>query len=298
MTKRCGFIALIGNPNAGKSTLTNQLVGGKVAIVSEKVQTTRMRVTGITKHKDSQLIFVDTPGIFEPRKRLDRAMVHAAWEGVRDADSVGLLVDVSKRDPLKSVQHIIEKLQEMKRDCVLILNKIDLIKKEALLKITQEFVQTFEFDSVFMISALKNEGVSQILDYFADKVPESEFLYPEDDMTTMPMRLLAAELTREKIFERLYQELPYACTVETEAFDESNPDKWTIEQTIYVQRESQRAIILGHKGQMLKEIGTAARKDMQVQFGVPLHLALFVKVREEWQEDPERYRAMGLEHKV
>lgn len=296
--KRCGFVALIGAPNAGKSTLINQLIGGKVAIISDKVQTTRMRVTGITMHNKSQLIFVDTPGIFAPKKRLDRAMVHAAWEGVREADQVALLIDASRRDPLAFAAPILEKLQEQKKPAVLILNKVDLVKKEILLKMAQDFVHTFEFERVFMISALKNEGTAELLDHFSKNVPPGEYLYPEDDMTTMPIRLLAAELTREKIFEQLYQELPYACTVETETFDESNPEKWTIEQTIYVQRESQRAIILGHQGQQLKKIGMAARKDMQKQFGVPLHLALFVKVREEWLEDPERYRNLGLEYKV
>lgn len=298
ITTRCGFVALIGIPNAGKSTLLNQLIGGKVAIVSDKVQTTRTRVTGITVHNNSQLIFVDTPGIFTPKKRLDRAMVHAAWEGVNDADLVCILADVSKKDPFKGTREILAKLKETKKSAILILNKIDLIQKAKLLEMTQSFMSEFPFEQVFMVSALKGQGTEGILDYFAAHVPEGVYLFPEDDMTTMPLRLMAAELTREKIFEQLYQELPYACTVETDIFDESNSEKWVIEQTIFVERESQRAIIIGHQGGRLKKLGMAARKDMQVQFGVPIHLQLFVKVRDQWSEDPERYRMMGLEFKV
>ena len=296
--KRCGFIAIIGAPNAGKSTLVNQLVGGKVAIVSDKVQTTRMRITGIVMHRGAQLIFVDTPGIFSPKKRLDRAMVHTAWEGAKEADGIALIVDIARANPVGFAQPILQALREQNKPTVLVLNKIDQVKKDTLLQLTQQFMQEFPFERVFMVSALKGQGTSDMLDYWAHMLPAGEYLYPEDDLTTLPMRLLAAEMTREKIFEQLYQELPYACTVETEVFDESSPEKWTIEQTIYVQRESQRAIILGHQGQQLKKIGMAARKDMQKQFGVPLHLALFVKVREEWQEDPERYRSLGLEYKV
>ncbi len=296
--KRCGFIAVIGAPNAGKSTLVNQLVGGKVAIVSDKVQTTRTRITGIVMHKDAQLVFVDTPGIFVPNKRLDRSMVQAAWEGVKEADCVALLVDASRKDPVKFASPILKRLQDHKKPAVLILNKVDLVKKENLLHLTQEFMQEYSFERVFMVSALKGNGIKDVLEYFSDQVPEGEYLFPEDDLTTIPMRLLAAELTREKIFEQLYQELPYSCTVETEVFDESDPNKWLIEQTIYVQREGQRSIILGHEGQQLKKIGMAARLDMNKQFGVPVHLSLFVKVRKEWQEDPERYRSLGLDFKA
>lgn len=295
---RCGFVALIGAPNAGKSTLTNALVGSKVAIVSDKVQTTRMRIQGIALHGQSQIIFVDTPGIFAPEKRLDRSMVHAAWEGVKDADAVGLLVDASRSKPLQVAEKIIVELEARNKPAVLILNKVDLVAKPKLLELIQQFSQRFDFERVFMISAMQGDGVQDLMEYFARHVPPGVWLYPEDDISTVPMRLMAAEITREKIFQQLHQELPYSCTVETEAFDESNPEKWRIDQTIYVQRESQRAIILGHKGQRLKSIGMAARKDMNKQFGVPVHLQLFVKVRDQWQEDPERYRNLGLEYKV
>ena len=295
---RCGFVALIGAPNAGKSTLINQLVGGKVAIVSPKVQTTRTRVTGIAMRGPAQIVFVDTPGIFNPSKRLDRSMVHAAWEGVKDADVVALLIDVSKKNPLAGAQDILEKLKEHDKPIILILNKIDLVPKDSLLALTAQFNQAFAFERTFMISALKNKGVDDLLDYLAAALPEDVWHYPDDELTTMPMRLLAAEITREKLFLKLYQELPYACTVETEIFDDKDPAKWLVEQTIYVQRDGQKAIILGKGGQQLKEIGMLARKDMQEQFGVPIHLQLFVKVRENWLDDPERYRPWGLEYKV
>jgi GTP-binding protein Era len=295
---RCGFVAIIGPPNAGKSTLLNQLVGSKVAIVSPKVQTTRSRITGIAVKGDTQMVFIDTPGIFPPKKRLDRAMVHAAWEGVKEADAVALIVDVSRANPMNYVRDIIEKLKTGKKPAVLILNKVDQTRKDKLLVEATKFNEAFSFEKIFMISASENDGVAELANYFASAMPEGPWHYAEDDMTTMPLRLMAAEVTREKIFLQLHQELPYSCTVETETFDESNPEKWVIEQTIYVERESQRAIILGHKGQQLKNIGMAARKDLKSQFGVPVHLALFVKVRGDWQEDPERYRPWGLEYKA
>jgi GTP-binding protein Era len=295
---KCGFIALIGAPNAGKSTLTNQLVGAKVAIVSPKVQTTRTRVMGIAMHENSQIIFVDTPGIFEAEKRLDRSMVHAAWEGAKDADCIGLMVDMSRKNPFAAAEKIFTKLGKQEKPVALILNKVDLVPREKLLMLAEQFNAAYDFDKIFMISALNNDGVPDLMEYFVSKIPEGVYLYPEDDITTMPMRLLAAEITREKIFLQLHEELPYSCTVETESFDESDPEKWIIEQTIYVQRESQRAIVLGHKGSRIKAIGTAARKDMRDQFGVAIHLQLFVKVRDNWLEDPERYRTWGLEYKV
>lgn len=295
---RCGFIALIGAPNAGKSTLINRLVGAKVAIVSPKVQTTRTRINGIAMHNNAQLVFVDTPGIFEAEKRLDRSMVHAAFEGIKESDCVALLVDASRKAAFSRATKIMERLENVGKPVVLLLNKIDLVKKETLLELTTQFQAAFPFEQIFMISALKDDGVADVLNYFANVVPEGVYMYPEDELTSFPMRLLAAEITREKIFLQLHEEVPYSCTVETEAFDESNPNKWMIEQTIYVQRESQRAIILGHKGARIKAIGTAARKDMREQFDVPVHLSLFVKVRDAWQEDPERYRVWGLEYKV
>ena len=292
-----GFVAIIGAPNAGKSTLVNQLVGHKVAIVSPKVQTTRMQIFGIALKEQTQIVFVDTPGIFEPKKRLDRAMVHSAWEGVKDADVTALLVDASKKNPFRSAEDVLKKLTG-RPNVVLILNKIDLVDKQKLLGFVTEFSEAFPFDKIFMISALKNDGVKDFMDYAADKMPEGPWHYPEDDITTMTQRLAAAEITREKIFLQLYQEVPYSCTVETEVFDESDPEKWNIEQTIYVEKETQRAIILGHKGAQIKKIGTAARKDMNEQFGTRVHLKLFVKVREDWQEDKERYLPWGLEYKA
>lgn len=295
---RCGFIALIGAPNAGKSTLINRLVGAKVAIVSPKVQTTRTRINGIAMHKNAQLVFVDTPGIFDAEKRLDRSMVHAAFEGIKESDCVALLVDASRKAAFSRAAKIVERLENIGKPVILLLNKIDLVKRETLLELTSQFQDAFPFDRIFMISALKDDGVADVLDYFADTVPQGVYMYPEDELTSFPMRLLAAEITREKIFLQLHEEVPYSCTVETETFDESDPKKWIIEQTIYVQRETQRAIILGHKGARIKAIGTAARKDMRDQFDVPIHLSLFVKVRDAWQEDPERYRVWGLEYKV
>lgn len=295
---KCGFIALVGAPNAGKSTLTNQLVGAKVAIVSPKVQTTRTRVTGIAMHDNAQLIFIDTPGIFEAEKRLDRSMVHAAWEGANDADMVGILVDVSRKNPMNVTKRILDGLQNTDKPIVLILNKIDLVAKDRLLEVANQFHEAFKFEEIFMISALNNDGVEDFLNYAVRKAPEGVFMYPEDEVSTMPMRLHAAEITREKIFLQVHQELPYSCTVETEEFDESDPAKWIVKQTVYVQRESQRAIILGHKGERIKAIGTAARKDMVKQFGTPIHLDLFIKVRDNWQDDAERYRPWGLEYKV
>lgn len=295
---RCGFIALIGAPNAGKSTLINRLVGAKVAIVSPKVQTTRTRINGIAMHNNAQLVFVDTPGIFDAEKRLDRSMVHAAFEGIKEADCIALLVDTSRKAAFSRAERIMERLQNVGKPVILLLNKIDLVKRETLLELTAQFQDAYPFERIFMISALKDDGVSDVLNYFAETAPEGVYMYPEDELTNFPMRNLAAEITREKIFLQLHEEVPYSCTVETETFDESNPEKWIIEQTIYVQRESQRAIILGHKGARIKAIGTAARKDMRDQFETPIHLALFVKVRDAWQEDPERYRVWGLEYKV
>lgn len=295
---KCGFVALIGAPNAGKSTLTNQLVGAKVAIVTPKVQTTRARVTGIAMQGNAQLIFVDTPGIFQPEKRLDRSMVQAAWEGANDADVIAVMVDVSRKNPMGDTQRILDGLKHVDKPVALILNKVDLVGKDRLLVVANQFHEAFNFDEIFMISALNNDGVDDFMAYAVRKIPEGVFLYPEDEISTVPMRLHAAEITREKIFLQVHQELPYSCTVETEEFNESDPAKWVIKQAIYVQRESQRAIILGHKGSRIKAIGTAARKDMVKQFGTPVHLELFVKVRDNWLEDPERYLTMGLEYKV
>lgn len=295
---RCGFVSIIGAPNAGKSTLINALVGGKVAIVSPKVQTTRTRITGIISRGQTQIIFTDTPGIFTPKKRLDRAMVGAAWDGMKDSDIAMLMVDAAKKNPLASARDIITGLAQSGKKSVLILNKVDLIAKQKLLDLATGFLAEYNFDRVFMISASTGDGVNDVLDYLEKQMPTGPWHYAEDDMTTMPLRLLAAEITREKIFLQTHDELPYSCTVETDVFDESNPEKWVVEQTIYVQRESQRAIILGHKGARLREIGTAARKDMNKHFGTPVHVQLFVKVRENWQDDPDRYTPWGLDYKA
>jgi GTP-binding protein Era len=291
---RCGFVALIGAPNAGKSTLINALVGTKVSIVSRKVQTTRALVRGIAMHESSQIILVDTPGIFQPKRRLDRAMVTSAWGGAGDADVIALLIDV-KRGLVEEVRSILERLAEVKRRNVLILNKVDLIDKAELFKFATDVHEMCPFDETFMISALQGSGVKDLLAGFARLVPKGPWLYPEDQVSDAPLRMLAAEITREKIFERLHDELPYQITVETEAWTEQKDGSARIEQTIYVTRESHKKIVIGDEGRMLKSIGTAARKDIMEAADAKVHLFLFVKVRENWVNDPERYREMGLD---
>ncbi len=291
---RCGFVALIGAPNAGKSTLLNALVGSKVTIVSHKVQTTRALIRGIAIEDQSQLIFVDTPGIFAPRRRLDRAMVTTAWTGAHDADLVGALIDVRKGLD-EEADNILGRLAEVRQPKVLVLNKIDLVAKPDLLKLTTEANAKAKFETTFMVSALTGDGVTDLKRWLAARMPEGPWLYPPDQMSDAPVRQLAAEITREKLFERLHQELPYHSTVETESWKELRGGAIRIEQTIYVERESQRKIVLGKGGQSIKAIGEAARKDIAGIVEVPVHLFLFVKVREGWGEDPERYRAMGLE---
>jgi len=291
---RCGFIALIGAPNAGKSTLLNALVGSKVTIVSRKVQTTRALIRGITVEGQSQLIFVDTPGIFAPRRRLDRAMVASAWTGAHDADLVGVLIDAKKGIEEES-EAILDKLAEVKQPKVLILNKVDIVAKDALLALARAANDKVKFEATFMISALTGDGVADLKAWFADRAPLGPWLYPADQMSDAPLRQLAAEITREKLFERLHQELPYHSTVETEVWKELRKGDIRIEQTIYVERESQRKIVLGKGGQTIKAIGEASRKEIEKIVEAKVHLFLFVKVREGWGEDPERYRAMGLE---
>lgn len=291
---RCGFVALIGVPNAGKSTLLNQLVGAKVSIVSRKVQTTRTQIRGIAMKGQSQIIFVDTPGIFAPKRRLERAMVTSAWGGASDADRVGVLVDVTHFDD-ESEEALFEALGEVKQPKFLVLNKIDLMPAEKLLAITAKLNEKVKFDATFMVSALKGYGTSDILDYLEDKLPFGPWLYPEDEISDAPLRFLAAEITREKIFERLHDELPYRSTVETEQWTTMKNGDVRIEQTIYVERESQRKIVLGKAGATIKSIGAASRKEIAEAAETNVHLFLFVKVRENWSEDPERYREMGLE---
>jgi GTP-binding protein Era len=291
---RCGFVALIGAPNAGKSTLINALVGSKVTIVSRKVQTTRALIRGIAIAGRSQLIFVDTPGIFSPRRRLDRAMVTTAWSGAHDADLVGVLIDARKGIEEDS-EAILDRLADVKVPKILILNKIDLVPRDMLLSLTQAANDKAAFEATFMISALTGDGVADLKSWLAARMAPGPWLYPPDQMSDAPMRQLAAEITREKLFERLHQELPYHSTVETEVWKELRKGDIRIEQTIYVERESQRKIVLGKGGATIKAIGQAARKEIAGIVDAKVHLFLFVKVREGWGDDPERYRAMGLE---
>jgi GTP-binding protein Era len=291
---RCGFVALIGAPNAGKSTLLNALVGSKVTIVSRKVQTTRALIRGIAVAGASQLIFVDTPGIFAPRRRLDRAMVTTAWSGAHEADLVGVLIDARKGLD-EEAEAILDKLAEVRTPKLLILNKIDLVAKQALLALAKAANEKAKFAATFMISALSGDGVADLKRWLAERVPEGPWLYPAEQMSDAPLRQLAAEITREKLFERLHQELPYHSTVETEVWKELRKGDIRIEQTIYVERESQRKIVLGKGGATINAIGEAARREIAAIVEAKVHLFLFVKVREGWGEDPERYRAMGLE---
>lgn len=291
---KAGFVALIGAPNAGKSTLLNSLVGSKVSIVSRKVQTTRALVRGIAIEGEAQIVFVDTPGIFKPKRRLDRAMVTSAWGGAGDADVIALLLDVRKGFD-EEAEAILEKLPEMKRPKVLILNKIDLIERSRLLEMAARLNEKVSFDHTFMISALKGDGIETMKRQLAEMMPEGPWLYPEDQISDAPLRMLAAEITREKIYERLHEELPYESTVETDQWQMRPDGSVRIEQTVFVERDSQRKIVLGKGGQTIKAIGQAARKEIAEIAEAPVHLFLFVKVRENWSDDPERYREMGLE---
>jgi GTPase len=291
---RCGFVALIGAPNVGKSTLTNALVGAKVSIVTPKVQTTRALIRGIALVGAAQLIFVDTPGIFTPRRRLDRAMVGTAWGSTRDADVVALLVD-SRKGAQEDDEAVLGRLADIRAPKVLVLNKVDLAAKPALLGLTQALNARAAFAATFMVSALSGDGVADLKAWFAAHVPPGPWLYPADQISDAPLRQLAAEITREKLYLRLHQELPYHSTVETEIWKELRDGSVRIEQTIYVERESQRKIVLGKAGATIKAIGAAARPEIAAAIEQPVHLFLFVKVREGWSDDPERYREMGLE---
>ena len=291
---RCGFVALIGAPNAGKSTLINALVESKVSIVSHKVQTTRMPVRGIAIEGASQLIFIDTPGIFTPKRRLDRAMVTSAWSGTHDADLTGLLIDARKGLDAEN-EAIVTKLPEVSGRKFLLLNKVDVVDKPALLALATTLNERAKFETVFMISALTGDGVADVRTWLAGQVPLGPWHYPEDQISDAPMRQLAAEITREKMFHRLHQELPYQSTVETELWKEMKDGSVRIEQTIYVERDSQKKIVIGKGGQTLKSIGADARREISAIVEGRVHLFLFVKVRENWGNDPERYREMGLE---
>ncbi|MEH6526371.1 MAG: GTPase Era [Sneathiella sp.] len=291
---KCGYVALVGAPNAGKSTLLNQLVGAKIAIVTPKVQTTRARVTAIAIEGQSQLIFVDTPGIFKPTRRLEKAMVDAAWGGAQDADKIVLIVDAIKGIS-SDVERIIAGLKKSGRRAHVILNKIDALKRDTLLGLAQKLSEEDVFDEVFMISALKGDGVDDLRAALAVQMPDGPWLYPEDQLALAPMRQLAAEITREKLFLRMNQELPYALTVETESWEERKDGSVKIQQVIYVSRTNYKPMVLGKGGQTIKKIGAMAREDLEEMLERRVHLFLFVKVREKWLDDPERYREMGLE---
>jgi GTPase len=290
----CGFAALIGAPNAGKSTLINQLVGTKVSIVSRKVQTTRGTVRGIALEGTAQIIYVDTPGIFAPKRRLDRAMVGAAWGSAADADAAALLVDAHKGIDAE-VDAILARLPRIGVKKILVLNKIDMVEPPKLLELAAKLNGALPFADTFMISALRGHGVAKLKQSLGALMPPGPWLYPEDQISDMPLRLLAAEITREKIFERLHDELPYASTVETELWKDMPDGSVRIEQTIYVMREGHKKIVIGEGGRTIKAIGTAARKEIIEAAGQKAHLFLFVKVRENWGDDPERYREMGLD---
>ena len=291
---RCGFCAIIGAPNAGKSTLVNQLTGSKVSIVSHKVQTTRARIRAIAISGSTQIVLVDTPGIFKPKRMLDRAMVQNAWGGAGDADAVVFLVD-GRPGLTDDAKAIIAQLEATRTRAILVINKVDLIKREQLLDISAAFNAAYPFEQTFMVSALTGSGTKDLLKAIAARMPESPWLYPEDQVADVHLRFMASEMTREKIYERLHEELPYSSTVETESWEERKDGSVKIGQVIYVERDSQKAIVLGKGGQTVKLIGQLARADMEKYFERKVHLFLFVKVRENWAEDKERLRNMGLD---
>jgi GTP-binding protein Era len=294
---RCGYVALIGAPNAGKSTLLNLLVGRKLAIVTPKPQTTRTRLLGIALEGSAQIVYVDTPGIFAPRRRLDRAMVAAAWSGAEDADETVLLVDAA-RGVDRDTRRILDRLVARDRTSILALNKIDLVRRESLLGLAEALSREGRFDPVFMISGRTGDGVDELKRHLAAAMPEGPWLFPEDQLSDMTERLIAAEVTREQIFLQLRDELPYGSTVETEQWEDRKDGSARIEQVIFVQRPSQRAIVLGEGGQRIKTIGARARAELEHMLGRRVHLFLFVKVRENWVEDRERYAALGLDYDV
>ena len=294
-TPRCGFVALIGAPNAGKSTLLNRLIGAKVSIVSPKVQTTRRRVLGVAMRGNAQAVFVDTPGIFAPKRRLDRAMVAAAWSGAGDADRIVLLVDATKKKIDADTRAIVEGLKRDKRTAICAINKVDAVKHEVLLTLAAELNTAFPFEQTFMISAETGDGVEDLMNEVVAHLPEGPHHFPDDQLTDLPVRLLAAEVTREHLFRQLHEEVPYALTVETESWEEFKDGSAKVSQVIYVARDNQKAIVLGKGGSRIKQVREAAQKELEEMLERKVHLFLFVKVRENWQEDPERYREMGLD---
>lgn len=295
---RAGFVALIGEPNAGKSTLTNRMVGAKVSIVTHKVQTTRARIRGVAIEGDAQIVFVDTPGLFRPRRRLDRAMVAAAWGGAADADVTVLLVE-AHRGITEGVERILEGLEDIGKGRIvaLAINKIDKVQSEKLLSLTKELNDRYDFAETFMISAEKGHGTEHLRQWLADKLPEGPWLYPEDQIADLPMRMIAAEMTREKLTLRLHQELPYQMTVETESWEERKDGSARIEQIIYVMRDGHKGIVLGNKGETIKAVSKASREELEEFLGRRVHLFLQVKVRPNWLEEAERYSEMGLNFK-
>jgi GTP-binding protein Era len=292
---RCGFIALVGAPNAGKSTLLNALVGTKVSIVTHKAQTTRAQIRGVVTEGEAQIVFIDTPGIFTPRRRLDRAMVEAAWTGAGDADLVALIVD-AERGITADVELLLQGLKDVPHPKVLVLNKIDLLKREKLLALSAGLNAKVAFERTFMISALSGDGVKDFLDWAAERIPPGPWHFPEDQLTDLTLALTAAEVTREKLFLRVHDEIPYNSTVETEKFTVNKDGSYRIDQVIYVTRDTHKKIVLGEGGRTIKAIGAEARAELMDIFETAVHLFLFVKVREKWGEDPERYREMGLEY--
>lgn len=292
---RAGFVSLIGAPNAGKSTITNHFAGSKVSIVSPKAQTTRAVIKGIGIYENTQIVFLDTPGIFNPKRRLDRAMVSAAWGGVKDADMVVLVVD-AKRGFDEETKAIVEKLKEEKIKAVLVLNKTDLVKKDKLLALSAEINTEYAFEETFMVSAVTGEGMDDFYGYLASHLPQSPWFYPEEQMSDMPLKLLTAEVVREKLFLYLHDELPYALTVEPELWERREDGSVRAEMTIYVERDNQKIIVLGKGGQMIKKIGMAARKELEEMLEDRIHLFLFVKVRENWGNDPARYSIWNLSY--
>ncbi|KAA0912654.1 GTPase Era [Aquicoccus porphyridii] len=298
MTTRCGFVALIGEPNAGKSTLTNHMVGAKVSIVTHKVQTTRARIRGVAIEGDAQIVFVDTPGLFQPRRRLDRAMVAAAWGGAADADIIVLLIE-AHRGITEGVERILEGLGDLpqSRHIALAINKIDRVEAPQLLELTKNLNDRFAFEKTFLISAEKGYGTNDLRAWLAETLPEGPWLYPEDQIADLPMRMIAAEITREKLTLRLHQELPYQLTVETENWEERKDGSARIDQVIYVMRDGHKGIVLGKKGETIKAISKLAREELEEFLGRRIHLFLQIKVRPNWLEESERYSEMGLEFK-
>ena len=295
--KICGSVAIIGAPNAGKSTLVNQMVGQKVSIVSPKVQTTRNRILGIAIEGDAQVILIDTPGLFSPKSRLDKAMVGAAWNGADEGDVVAYIFDSTKKGPSENDRNILQRLKDMAPDrpVILVLNKVDAIQKPKLLKLATDLNALCPFEATFMISAKTGDGVKDVMKYFIKCLPEGDWIFEEDQISDMPMRLLAAEITREQVFLQLHQEIPYSITVETETWEKFDNGDIRLQQIIHVEKDQQKAIVLGRGGARLREIGSRARAELQNSFERTVHLKLFVRVTDRWQDDPLYYATWGLE---